>query len=114
MNDTRAVAMILSQHKDNSFLRIASGKYVAVGYHSDTDLISFRIYGDFTEDNGIFYSNQLWKYKNSHVTYYGHGVHRQDWDSEIKVHLKILCDIVGNLLGIGTKKKTQKILTILP
>lgn len=90
MNDTRAIAMILSQHKDHNFLRVASGKYVIIGYNSPKDEICFRYFGDFTEEDGIFYSNQLWKYgkstsffTNQHKNY-SHGIYgyRGDWRGE--------------------------------
>ncbi len=88
MSDTRGIAMILSKHKNFNFLDAASGKFVVVGYRSATDENAFRYFGDFTEDDGIIYSNTFWRYKvvsssqNSvHFgSQHGHGLHQQsDW-----------------------------------
>ena len=95
MSDTRGIAMILSKHKNFNFLDTASGKFVVVGYRSATDENAFRYFGDFTEDDGILYSNTFWRYKvvsqqsnfhGHHQT--GHGLTTQsDWrDDEYSVY----------------------------
>ena len=69
MSDSRAIAMIISNHKDLQFLYSATGKFVVIGYRNETDQHAFRYFGDFTEKDGIFYSNLIWEWKGS--TYYG-------------------------------------------
>jgi len=62
MSDTRAIAMILARHRGYNFLDTASGKFVVIGYKSPTDECPFRYWGNFEEEDGIFYSNLFWKY----------------------------------------------------
>lgn len=72
MSDTRAFAMILSQHKNNEFLRNSTGalgKFVDLGFHKndkDNPKSWIRHYGDFDEDDGILYSNLKWKWSGYH------------------------------------------------
>ncbi len=75
MSDSRAFAMILSQHKNNKFLHFFESRFVVVGYNSATDENAFRYYGNFTEEDGILYSNMEWKWKSPTVYY--NGVHKQ-------------------------------------
>jgi hypothetical protein len=89
MSDTRAIAMILSQHKNNNFLHSATGKFVVIGHNSVTDEQAFRYYGDFSEEDGILYSNLIWKWSKTYGWYdgknynnlenydVGHGQHHQ-------------------------------------
>ncbi len=84
ISDSRAIAMVLSRAKNNKFLKHASGKFVVLGYKNKKDKHCIRFYGDFTEDDGILYSNTHWKYK-THVqqhcqTHYGHGCGDSDYD----------------------------------
>ncbi len=84
MSDSRAIAMCLSRSKNNKFLKHASGKFVVAGYKNAKDVQWIRYYGDFTEDDGILYSNTHWKYK-THIqqhcqTHYGHGCGDSDYD----------------------------------
>jgi hypothetical protein len=70
ISDSRAFAMILSRHKNNDFLNAVSGRFVVVGYGSPTDEYALRYFGDsWTEEQGIFYSNMLWKYEKVTSSY---------------------------------------------
>jgi hypothetical protein len=62
ISDSRAIAMILSRHKNNDFLHIASGRFVVIGHSFEGDENAFRFFGEFSEEDGIFYSNNNWKY----------------------------------------------------
>ena len=97
MSDTRAIAMILSQHKNNDFLFAATGKFVVVGYGSPTDERAFRYYGDFQEDDGILYSNLLWKWSKTYG-FYGEEYDAGSGSYNFHLHKK--------------KDETQKIPTI--
>ena len=84
MSDTRGIAMILSNHKTYKFMKHLLGKFVIVGYKSDKDTHPFRSYGDFTEEDGILYSNTHWKWKASNIYQGGHQVWKDtaDWKSD--------------------------------
>lgn len=91
LSDTRAIAMILAGHKNNNFLHDASGKFVVVGPKHPNDEHFIRYYGDFDEEDGIFYSNLLWKYRtdfyNGHGSgNHGHNHHGQHHNSNVQKH----------------------------
>ena len=67
MSDTRAIAMIISRNNNESFLSKINGKFVVI----DSIKRKMRYYGDFTEEDGIWYSNMTWKWKNTTKSYYG-------------------------------------------
>lgn len=64
LSDTRAIAMIIARHKNSDFLKIASGKFVTVGYDDAEDKNKIRYWGDFDEEDGILYSNTHWKWRS--------------------------------------------------
>jgi predicted glutamine amidotransferase len=87
LSDTRAIAMIIS--KDNERFLTRYNSYQQRFILADANLKKFIMFGDFTQENGNYYSNTIWKYEKvrvthghdySHTDYYG-NVHR-DYSKE--------------------------------
>lgn len=67
VSDTRALAAIIHSHKDNGrkFLSSLKNKFVLM----NSEFRRFQLIGDFTEDDGIFYSNTFWKWRQGNHSY---------------------------------------------
>lgn len=61
ITDTRAIAMIMAKNNERLPWRL-SGKYVIV----DSVRKKFRVVGDFTNENGILFSNLSWKWGHNY------------------------------------------------
>jgi len=80
MSDTRGIAMILSKldaGKQNAFLK----KLSSIGRHGscitgqkfvliDAKTKQFKMAGDFTEEDGMYFSNTYWKHKQTYIPTY--------------------------------------------
>ena len=80
MSDTRAIAMIMDNNL--KFVEHLHGKYVIMD--GATGLISITPFNDFTEIDGIYYSNTYWQHSGSHKNYYS-GSYRYNiggWDED--------------------------------
>lgn len=87
VSDSRALAMIISKHGNSKFLtKLPDSRFIVM----DAIDRRFYIYGSFTEENGIAYSNMFWKNGaskkkgcqtycpgNSQVTYNNYSGHSQ-------------------------------------
>lgn len=63
MSDSRAIAMIISKNNEK-FLDKLRGNYVLI----DATKERFRLFGHFTKENGIYYSNMIWKYRTRSIS----------------------------------------------
>lgn len=68
MSDSRALAMILSQHRNHDFLKKIKGNFIYVD--STKEKFPFVILGDtFKYEDGMYFSNFEWKYKHVRQEY---------------------------------------------
>ncbi len=61
MSDTRAIAMIIAENE--RFLSLLDGNFVLF----DGPNHKIKMYGNFTEENGIHFSNMHWKFIRHHI-----------------------------------------------
>ena len=69
MSDSRAIAMILSQHKNYDFLKKIKGNFIYID--ATKEKFPFVILGDtFKYEDGMYFSNFEWKYRTNYVGSY--------------------------------------------
>lgn len=99
MSDSRAIAMIVSKNNTRFLSKVSSekGRFVYLGSRIDEDPEEtskrFWYYGDFTEEDGILYSNIYWKYEKGYFQGSGHycvGLSESEgWQEIPSCHLPI-------------------------
>lgn len=96
MSDSRAIAMIAANNNEK-FLHYLTGNFVII----DSLEKKIRMFGSFTEENGIHFSNMIWKFRN----HCNHHIFERGWYDE---HYNYNHEFITNNSKINTQKELEK------
>lgn len=112
MSDSRAIAMILSQHKNYDFLKKIKGNFIYID--STKEKFPFVILGDtFKYEDGMYFSNFEWKYRTNYVGSYASDYGDMGYVGQCKNYQNTVGSNISNIpngTNNDTKKKSENLL----
>lgn len=96
MSDSRAIAMIASNNNEK-FLHYLTGNFVIV----DSLEKKIRMFGNFIEENGVHFSNMIWKFREQN----NYHIFERGWYDE---HYNYNQEFITNGNKITPQKESEK------